>query len=305
MIERIEIDIAQQRAYHGSLWRALFRHPLLIPVQNSLFKEALDQRHDAAIRHLLANQGQQAVLWDRIKVALEVDIDDVDVTSLEQFHHPPQRVLTSPFGAKAVAVRSEVPLEDGFQHHAKRRLYHPVSDRGYSQGTLLSTPQLGNVVPSDSLRPIVASSQLLAQALEICVFSFCECFDRNMIYSRSPGIGLHLRKGRLQSCRQAELIDQAVPFASFDPHFEGHQHPCRPNRWFTPRPVTLKCCHPWVLSDAVSHLRHSRRFLSNNSLFSSSVLLFCFVRSPRLHLPAPLRSPRVTRVHRSYECCDS
>src|SRR5882724_12885736 len=130
MIERIKIDIAQQRAYHGSLWSAFFWHPLLIPVQNSLFKEALDQRHDAAIRHLLANQGQQAVLWDRIKVALEVDIDDVDVTSLEQFHHPPQRVLASPFGAKAVAVRSEVPLEDGVQHHAKRRLYHPVSDRG-------------------------------------------------------------------------------------------------------------------------------------------------------------------------------
>jgi hypothetical protein len=85
-----------------------------------------------------------------------------------------------------------------------------------------------------------------------------------MIYSRSPGIGLYLRKGRLQSRRRKQLVNQAVPLASFDPHFEGHQHPCRPNRRFRPRPVTLKCCRHWALSDAVSHLRHSRRFLSVN-----------------------------------------
>jgi hypothetical protein len=36
----------------------------------------------------------------------------------------------------------------------------------------------------------------------------------------------------------------------------------RPYRWFGPRPVTGKPRRPWVLSGAVSHLRHSRRCLS-------------------------------------------
>ena len=112
-----------------TLWRTLFRHPFPVTVQNPLFKEVLDQRHDAAVRHLLTNQGQEAILRNRIEVALEIDIDDVAVASLEQFRHPPQRILASPFGAKAIAVRSEVPLKDGFQHHTKRRLYHPVTYR--------------------------------------------------------------------------------------------------------------------------------------------------------------------------------
>jgi len=52
----------------------------------------------------------------------------------------------------------------------------------------------------------------------------------------------------------------------FNPHLakfpltpvsEGCQHPCRPIRWFGPRPVTLKCCHHWVLSEKVSRFRHS------------------------------------------------
>ena len=32
---------------------------------------------------------------------------------------------------------------------------------------------------------------------------------------------------------------------------------------------------------------------------------FHCIRTPRLHLPAPLRSAGITRLHRYYECCDS
>src|ERR1700747_3548663 len=98
MINRVQIDIAEQRAHHSALWRALFRRPFLVTVENSLFKETLDQCQDTGVRHLLAYQGHQAVL----RVAFQVAIDDNVVSGFEQSWPPPQRVLASPVGAKAV-----------------------------------------------------------------------------------------------------------------------------------------------------------------------------------------------------------
>src|SRR5262250_3115276 len=80
-----------------------------------------------------------------------------------------------------------------------------------------------------------------------------------MIHSGRALVGRHLREGRPQRRFGLELVDQTVPFAAFDPLFEGRQHPCRPNRRFGPRPVAGKSRRPWVLSGTVSRLRHSRR----------------------------------------------
>src|ERR1700730_9747027 len=262
VVERIEVDVAQQRAHNSALRRALLGRPLLLAVQNPLIEEARDQRQDAAVRHLPADQGLQAILRDRVEVALQIGINDVDVTGREQSCHPPQRVLAAPSGAEAVAVRGEVLLVDRLHHHAKRRLYHPVAYRWYPQWTHLLTSRFGNVVPSDLLRPITARPQLLAQAPQICVRILRVVFDRDMIHPGGPPVGLDLCEGRPQRRFGVKLIDQAVPFAAFDPLFEGRQHPCRPNRWFGPRPVAGKPRRPSVLSGAVSPLRHSRRCLS-------------------------------------------
>jgi site-specific DNA recombinase len=53
--------------HHSALWRALFGRPFLVTVENSLFKETLDQCQDTGVRHLLAYQGHQAVLRDRVE----------------------------------------------------------------------------------------------------------------------------------------------------------------------------------------------------------------------------------------------
>ena len=216
---------------------ASFGRPFPVAVEDSLFKETLDQRQDTAVLHLLADQGHQAVLRDRVEIAFQVGIDNEDVSALEQFLHPPQRVLAAPVGAKAVAVRRKVPFEDRFHHHAQRRLYHPVAYRWYPQGTHLPTSRFGNVVPSDLLRPVASPPQLLAQAPQICVPVLREVFDRDMIHSGRTLVGRHFREGRPQRRLGLDLVDQTVPFAAFDPLFEGSQHPCRPNRWFGPRPV--------------------------------------------------------------------
>src|SRR5260370_41980913 len=83
-----------------------------------------------------------------------------------------------------------------------------------------------------------------------------------MIHSGCALVGRHLREGRPQRRLGLDLVDQTVPLAAFDPLFEGSQHPCRPSRWFGPRPVAGKPRRPWVLSGVVSRLRHSRRCLS-------------------------------------------
>src|SRR5215471_1158040 len=132
----------------------------------------------------------------------------------------------------------------------------------YPQRTHLPASRFGNAVPSDVLRTVASPPQFLAQAPQVCVHIFRVVFDRDMIYSGRTPIGLNLRKGRPQRRLGMDLVDQAVPFTAFDPLFEGLQHPCRPNRRFGPRPVAGKSRRPWVLSGAVSRLRHSRRCLS-------------------------------------------
>src|SRR5499427_5498021 len=105
MIERVQIDITEQRAHHSALWRALFGRPFPITVEDSLFKETLDQCQDLGVRHFLAYQGHQAVLRDRVEVAFQINIDDDVVPGVEQILHPPQRGLPSPNRGSKDAVR--------------------------------------------------------------------------------------------------------------------------------------------------------------------------------------------------------
>ena len=52
MIERVEIDVAEQRTAHCTLRGALLGGSFLQPVEHPLFKEGLDQPEDATVRHL-------------------------------------------------------------------------------------------------------------------------------------------------------------------------------------------------------------------------------------------------------------
>src|SRR5262249_42281363 len=153
--------------------------PFPVAIEDSLFKEALDQRQDTAVLHLLADQGHQAVLRDRVEVAFQVGIDDVDVTGPEQFLQPPQRVLASPVGAKAVAVRRKVPLEDLSHPQPRRALPPPVASCWYPRRAHPRPPRLGDVAPAVLWRRVAPPPQLLAQAPQICVLVLRETFDRD------------------------------------------------------------------------------------------------------------------------------
>src|SRR5882672_1293209 len=278
MVEPIEIDVAQQRAHHSTLRCPLFGSPFPVTVQYALLEERLDQRQDTTVCYFLADQGQQAVLGNRVEVALQIGIDDMEVTVLEQLLDPPQRVLATLSGPETVAVRSKVSLEYWLQHHAKRRLYHPVTDRWYSQRTLLLTSRFGNVVPSDLLRSIRSTPQLLAQALQVGVQITRVLCDRDMIHPGGTLVGLYAHKGRTQRVLGMKLVDQAVPFAAFDPLLEGRQHPLRPDLWFDPRPFG-RAVRPLGLSDALTprlHRGDCHRFLSVSSGHRVSTFLHPF-----------------------------
>ena len=74
MIQRVQIDVAQQRTDHRALGRALFRNPFAGILQNTLFQERLDQCQNAALSDLAGHQGQQAVFRDRVEVAFQIGI---------------------------------------------------------------------------------------------------------------------------------------------------------------------------------------------------------------------------------------
>ena len=80
-------------------------------------------------------------------------------------------------------------------------------------------------------------------------------FHRHMIHSGSTLVSGDLRERRVQGSHGMDLVDQAEPFASFDPLFEGRQHPLCPNPRFDPAPAEQD------LSGTYSPLGHCRRFV--------------------------------------------
>ena len=156
------------------------------------------------------------------------------VSGLEQFIHAPQRVLASHARTEAVALCGEGSLENRFQHHAQRRLDHPVLDGRYAQGAQLLASRLRDVVPPDRLGPVNAGSQAFVQPCQVRVQIVRVILDTHVVHPRRTAIGLHRRERRAQRGNGVEFVDQAVPSAAFNPLYEGRQHPRRPDNGFGP-----------------------------------------------------------------------
>jgi hypothetical protein len=92
MVERVKIDVTEQRTAHCALRCALFGGPFLEPVQHPLFKECGDQRQYATVRYLLTDKGKKTVFGDRVEIALQIGVDDMEVAGREQLGDPPQCV---------------------------------------------------------------------------------------------------------------------------------------------------------------------------------------------------------------------
>ena len=104
--------------------------------------------------------------------------------------------------------------------------------RWYPQRTLLRAPRFGDVVPSDALRPVTSGAQRLAQVRQIGVQIARVLRDRDVVHPCRSVVGRHLRERQPQRCCGVDFVDQTVPFAAFDPPFEGRQHPLCPHPRF-------------------------------------------------------------------------
>ena len=104
-----------------------------------------------------------------------------------------------------------------------------------SRAPIHPNPRTG--VPADLLRPISAGLQIFAESLEVLFPVIVEHRDRHVIHSGSAFVGGDLRERRNQCAFGVDLVDQAELLASFDPEFEGRQHPLCPNRRFDPAPA--------------------------------------------------------------------
>ncbi len=113
-----------------------------------------------------------------------------------------------------------------------------------------------------------------------------------MIHARRARVGLHLRESCVQVRQSVALVTQTEPFASFDPSFEGGQHPWRPDCRFDPRPSRpIRLAGGVRLSNLFSPFRHCHWFVFHWSVRHVSTFL------------CSLRSTPVTEFHRYYGHC--
>src|SRR2546426_197349 len=280
LIQGVEIEVRQQRADHRSLWGPCFRRPALGRLHDLLGQIRLQQLYHSAVRYFLPHPLQQLVVRNGIEVALQVRIHDPGVSRSQQVIHPSQGLLTPPVRSETVALFSEAPLKDRFQHVSQRGLPHSVPPRRNPQGPFLATPQLGNPDPPHRLGPVATVLQRLRELFQVLLQMALEHLHRLVIHPSRPSVGFHFFESGPQVRQGVHLVHQAKPLASFDPLFEGRQHPFRPDRRFYPGPSSSD------LSGLFSLSRHCRRLLFPLSVGHVST----FLRS--------LRSLSVTRVPR-------
>ena len=237
VVQRVEVEVAQQRADHRPLRTAAFRSPGGHPLQDSLAEKALHQREHAAVRDLFAEALQQEGVRDRVEIALQVGVHHIGVAGLQQGIDATQGVFGAAARAEAVALLGKFPLEDRLQHVSHRRLHHPVLNRGNAQRAPLAAARLGNIDPSNRLGTIAAVLQAVSQSFQVRLQVLGIAVNRLMIHAGRSAVGGDLAERRLEIGGRVDLVDQAEPVSSFHPVFQGRQHAVGPDRRFGPRPA--------------------------------------------------------------------
>jgi hypothetical protein len=99
VVQRIEIDVTQQRRNDRTLWTSLYGVPLAYAIHHTLFEKRLDECQHPAVADFLGDELQQAFVRNRVEVAFQIGIHDMYVPGLQQSVDSPQRVLASGIAA--------------------------------------------------------------------------------------------------------------------------------------------------------------------------------------------------------------
>ena len=288
VVQRVEIDVRQQRTDHRSLRRSRLGRPRAPALSiTSCLQERFEQASTRPSATFSATRCQQPVVRDRVEVAFQIGI-----------HHPRVSCLRAagPPGAArpctlARAETRSCARRSPARRSAPARSATPSAPPGRApSGSPAAVAPCSPAWESRPAEPPAADSSRRAAARPACRGSLPGRL-RTSRPSRDPlpplrSLALHLRASRLQVRQRVDLVDQTEPTASFHPSFEGRQHAVGPDRRFHPRPAgaDLSCLF---------------------SLAALAPVLLPVCLSSRLHLPASLRSTPVTALHRYYGRSDS
>jgi site-specific DNA recombinase len=224
------------RGEHRALRRAGFRRPLRAVFQDFRLQKRGDQLQHGAVGDLLLQSGHQAVVRNRVEVAFQVGVHDVNVAGLKQLFDPAQGVLASASRSESVAVFREVTLEDRLDDVHDRRLNHPIPHRGNAQGAGFGRSGLGDLDTSHGLRSIRAAAQHIGEFPNAVGKLSLEVLHRRMVYAGRAVVARHLLERRPQIPFGKHLVKQSEPLSSFHSLFQSRQHANGPSARFDPPP---------------------------------------------------------------------
>ena len=235
-VQRVEVDVRQQRADHRTLRRARRRRPAFHVPQHLLPEPAAQQIEHAAIADPRLDPLHQPLVRNAVEVAREIGIDHIGVALLDQTVYFAERVMAAAPRPEAVAPGMEASLENRFDHELHRRLHDPVLDHRDAQRPEPAIA-LGDLHPLDRLRTVAPLAQRRHQLGQIILCPGREPLDAHTIHAGRALVGPDTRPGRRKRRRRSHLIHQAVPTSSFDAVVQRRQHAFRPHRGFHPGPV--------------------------------------------------------------------
>src|SRR6202022_593933 len=234
-VERVQVDVGQQRREDCPLGRSRRRQPARHVRHDLLPEKALDQRQDAPVADRLAHPCHQLVVRDRIEVTLQVGIHSMSEALLQQPIDLPQRIFAASSRPEAVTSRPELDFKDWLNGHLQSRLHDAVLDGRYPERTGLPAA-FGNIDPFDRARPVAAVLQVLMKLRQIPLRARRKPRDALTIHACRPLVPLDFPPRGFQGCRPDGLIHHAKPLASFDAVTQRRHHAIRPDRSFRPPP---------------------------------------------------------------------
>src|ERR1019366_3667180 len=259
MIQRVEVDICQQRTDDRPLRSSLLRNPFAQAVHHSLFQKLLHQPQDSTVRDPFAHPAHQPIFRDRVEVALQVRIDDMHEAFVQQRFDPFEGMMTASSVPKAVAVLGEGDVEDRFQHMQQRRLHHPISNAWNAQRPLFRAAWLGYPYALDRAGLILSRPKFLLQPAHLFELAVLESPDGLVIDSGGSLVAQHRSACRSEVPQVVYLVDQRMPLSSAHSSEERVQHA------IVPHDAVRPFRGGWGLSGGGSPKGHCRQSLVRSS----------------------------------------
>src|SRR5215510_5014540 len=148
----IEIDIAEQRGDHSTLWNAAST----IGLQHDL-----QQVHHVIIGDSPRHLGQQPVVPNVVKIAPQVKIYDACLVPNDRLGYAVDRFMCRLLWTVPKRSRLEVSLKDRLQDELERTLHHPIPNRRNGRIEL----HFGPDGPWDRLRLLIRSIPSVVRSL--------------------------------------------------------------------------------------------------------------------------------------------